>query len=160
MENRLVSERRGTGQEFRRKDTETLGNTLSVSETPSIVGLHPPEHTRLRSLVGKAFTPDAVECHKPMIQGIAKALADRIDESRPFDVVPLYAKPLPVMVMAEIMGVDQHNLEELTEWVEDVEMLLGAQSSDEVHPTTSYIERRSDDVLGRYRGGAAKCAKR
>ena len=95
-----------------------------VSETPSIVGVDPPEHTRLRRLVGRAFTPDGVKRRRPMIQGIAKALADRIDESRPFDIVPLYTKPLPMMVMAEIMGVHEYDVERLTEWVEDVEMLL------------------------------------
>ena len=115
-------------ERFSNDDRKALRGPLltggRVSETPSIVGLDPPEHTRLRRLVGKAFTPDAVKRHRPMIQLIANALADRIDSTHPFDVVQLYTKPLPILVMAEIMGLRQNDTERLAEWVEDVEMLL------------------------------------
>ena len=122
-----------------------------MSEVPSIVGLDPPEHTRLRRLVGKAFTPNAVERHRPAIHMIAKELAGKIDGSSPFDIVSSFTKPMPLLVMCQIMGLPKDGIEQFAEWVEDVEMLLIPRAA------TKPIERlrKSKNDLTAYLHGIA-----
>ena len=122
-----------------------------VSETPSIVGLDPPEHTRLRRLVGNAFTPNAVERHRPAIRAIANELAGQIDDSGPFDIVSSFTRPMPLLVMCQIMGLPKDGIEQFAEWVKDVEMLLIPKAA------TKPVERlrKSRDDLTTYLHGIA-----
>src|SRR6266508_1105782 len=72
---------------------------------PSMLFLDPPDHTRLRALVQKAFTPYAIEALTPRIRQIAADLLDQIADPMAFDVMEVLATPLPVIVMAELLGV-------------------------------------------------------
>jgi cytochrome P450 len=65
----------------------------------------PPGHSRLRALVNQAFTPRMAEQLRPRIEAIASRLLDRIPDGEPFDLVAHVAGPLPVMVIAEMLGV-------------------------------------------------------
>ena len=74
---------------------------------PRTVGLlnsDPPEHTRLRSLVAEAFTPRTVERLGPRIRAIAEELLDAVPADGRFDLVEAFSHPLPVIVIAEILG--------------------------------------------------------
>jgi unspecific monooxygenase len=64
----------------------------------------PPAHTRLRRLVAGAFNRGHVERIRPRVRELAAGLLDEVDPSR-FDVVGAYAEPLPVLVIAELLGV-------------------------------------------------------
>ena len=66
----------------------------------------PPDHTRLRNLVNKAFTPRVVEKLAPRIQAIVDELLDAALERGEFDLVKDFAFPLPVTVIAEMLGVE------------------------------------------------------
>ncbi|MEQ0560236.1 cytochrome P450 [Amycolatopsis sp. NEAU-NG30] len=80
----------------------------------AFLSLNPPDHTRLRRLVAKAFTPRMVERLAPRIEQIA---ADLIDRAPPeFDVMTALAKPLPVEVIAELLGVPLDDRERFAEW--------------------------------------------
>ncbi len=65
----------------------------------------PPDHTRLRKLVTKAFTAPSVEQLKPSIEAIADDLLDAIDTNAPVDMIRAYAGPLPARVISELLGV-------------------------------------------------------
>jgi cytochrome P450 len=65
----------------------------------------PPDHTRLRKLVAKAFTAPTVERLSPRIEEIADELLDAIDGSAPVDLIKAYAGPLPGRVIGELLGV-------------------------------------------------------
>ena len=67
--------------------------------------LDPPDHTRLRALVSKAFTPRAVKALEPRIRSILGTLLDDIADPAAFDLMQAVARPLPVIVIAEILGV-------------------------------------------------------
>ena len=71
----------------------------------SMFFLDPPDHTRLRALVGKAFTPGAIEALKPHIQEIMETLLDRIEDPAAFDVMQAIAQPLSVLALARLLGV-------------------------------------------------------
>ncbi len=78
-----------------------------------ILDMEPPDHTRVRKLVSKAFTPRFVEALRPRVQAIVDDLADKVAGAGEFDLLPAIAEPLPVTVIAEMLGVprtDQHLL--------------------------------------------------
>jgi cytochrome P450 len=76
----------------------------------------PPNHTRLRKLVSKAFTPRAVERWRPRVREIvAELLAPALDAGR-FDLVAGLAHPLPSQVICEMLGVPTADRERFTDW--------------------------------------------
>ena len=75
----------------------------------------PPAHTRLRSLVASAFARGHVERLRPSVQSVADALLDDVDLSS-FDLIADYAEPLPVAVIAELLGVPESDRPLLRPW--------------------------------------------
>lgn len=72
---------------------------------PSFLFLDPPDHTRLRRLVSKAFAPKVVAALQPDIDALVAGLLDRIARQGSFDVVEDFAYPLPVAVICRLLGV-------------------------------------------------------
>src|SRR5690242_14949940 len=70
---------------------------------PSMLFQNPPDHTRLRGLVTRAFTPHTVERLRPRIAAIANHRLERAGDG--FDLIANYAFPLPAMVIAELLGI-------------------------------------------------------
>lgn len=84
---------------------------------PSMLFTDPPDHTRLRSLVSKAFTPRAVERLRGRVEAIAHDLLDRaIARGGRMDVVADFAFPLPATVIAELLGVPREDLDRFHAW--------------------------------------------
>ena len=79
--------------------------SVAAGGEPSMLFLDPPDHTRLRALVSKAFTPQAIDALKPRVQAIVTELLDEIETPTAFDLIEAIAYPLPVIVMAELLGV-------------------------------------------------------
>ena len=76
----------------------------------------PPTHTRLRLLVNKAFSPKTLETLRPAIVEIADSLLDRVGDRSEMDLVDDFAFPLPVMVIATLLGVDPEDRLMFREW--------------------------------------------
>jgi cytochrome P450 len=73
--------------------------------TPGFLFLDPPDHTRLRKLVSKAFSPRVVKALEPDIAALVDGLLDRAAEADRFDAVDQLAHPLPVAVICRLLGV-------------------------------------------------------
>jgi cytochrome P450 len=92
--------------------------------TPEIVPLglldmDPPEHTRLRRLIGTAFTPRKVERLRQNVERIAGTLmADMLAVGSPVDLVKHFAVPLPITVICEILGVPYHDRGDFQTWTD------------------------------------------
>jgi len=82
----------------------------------SMLVLDPPDHTRLRNLVNKAFTPRTVERLRSRVETITAELLDRIDGGDGFDLVRDFAYPLPVIVIAEMLGLPAADRTAFQEW--------------------------------------------
>ncbi len=80
---------------------------------PSMLVTEPPDHTRYRKLVSRVFTARAIEDLRSRTEQIAADLLDRLPTDRPFDLVERYASELPLTVIAEIMGVPEHDRPEV-----------------------------------------------
>jgi unspecific monooxygenase len=74
----------------------------------------PPEHTRLRRPVASAFSRGHVERLRPRVRELASSLLDEVGTD--FDVVEAYAEPLPVLVIAELLGVPRSHVHDLRRW--------------------------------------------
>jgi cytochrome P450 len=86
----------------------------------------PPDHTRLRALVSRAFTPRVVEEMRPHIQEIVDGLLDRVEGSGRMDVIEDLAYPLPVRVICEMLGVPTSDQEVFRQWSADIARSLDA----------------------------------
>jgi cytochrome P450 len=82
----------------------------------SILYLDPPDHTRLRRLVSKAFTPRAVERLRPRIEQVADDLLDQMDGHEVLDLLPSFAVPLPVIAISELLGVPEEDRPDFWGW--------------------------------------------
>src|SRR5262245_6245126 len=81
------------------------GGALDRMISRNLLVLDPPDHTRIRTLVTKAFTPRVVEQLRPRIEAIvAELLAARL-ETGTIDLIADLAAPLPVIVIAELLGI-------------------------------------------------------
>ena len=107
----------------------------------SMLLLDPPHHTRLRALVNKAFTPRRVNALEPRIRSIMGELLDQIDDPAAFDLMPTVAQPLPVIVIAEMLGVPPEDRTRFKVW--------SAQRARMLEPTISRRERAVADEAGR-----------
>ncbi|MCX8073017.1 MAG: cytochrome P450 [Candidatus Binatia bacterium] len=92
---------------------------------PSMLMLDPPEHTRLRSLVNQAFTPRRVRALEKRIEEIAEGLARELVAQRTCDFVATFAYPLPVIVIAELLGIPAEDREQFREWSDALVEHLG-----------------------------------
>lgn len=95
---------RGKLGSFRRGDV-----ILSDLVNRHLLFRDPPEHTRLRSLVNKAFTRRNVADMAPQIASISNRLLDRLDKSMETDLVQAYALPLPLSVIAGLLGISEED---------------------------------------------------
>lgn len=81
---------------------------------------NPPDHTRLRGLVHKAFTPRIVEQMRAKIQEITDRLLDKVQDSGRMDLIADLAYPLPVTVICEMLGVPAADQDEFHSWSNDL----------------------------------------
>jgi pimeloyl-[acyl-carrier protein] synthase len=103
---------------------ESLPPDLSVAVTRNLLMLDPPDHTRLRRLVNKAFTPRRVETLRPRIQLIVDELLDALEDRPEIDLIHDFAYPLPVIVIAEMLGVPAADRTRFKRWSDELVALL------------------------------------
>lgn len=94
--------------------------------------MDPPDHTRLRGIVAEAFTRGAVERLRPRISELTNEMLTRGRERGRIDLVTDLAYPLPVTVIAELLGVPVSDRERFGVWARDLITLLGQDPSPEV----------------------------
>ena len=82
----------------------------------SMLNQNPPDHTRLRSLVNKAFTPSMIAKMRSHIESIANELIDKVESKKEFDLVADFSFPLPATVIAEMLGVPAQDRDRFKGW--------------------------------------------
>jgi cytochrome P450 len=104
------------------------GNPVPTLDNPSMVTLDAPDHTRLRKLVSQGFTQRYIRSLEPKIQGIVdECLAGLDDKAGAFDIIQRLARPLPAIVIAEMLGLPESDREQFQAWSND---LLGLTDID------------------------------
>lgn len=124
----LLRDRR-LGRTYRHRFThEDFGRTAPPPEHEpfhtlndhGMLDLEPPDHTRIRRLVSKAFTPRTVERLGPYVHALAGDLASRLAEAGGGDLLTDVAEPLPVAVIAEMLGIPEADRAPLRPWSADI----------------------------------------
>ena len=123
----------------------------------SMLETDPPDHTRLRSLVSQAFTPRAIEGLRPRVERIAEDLVEAAANGDRLDLMASIAHPLPVIVIAEMLGVPPEDMTRFERWSNDIALNIEPTLDDEeiervrnaAEELTEYFEgiillRRSD----------------
>lgn len=87
---------------------------------PSLLGTDPPRHTQLRGLVQKAFTPKAIEAMEPRIAQLTDELLERVRGQGNMDLVADLGAPLPVMVIAEMLGIPTEDRVQFKHWSDEL----------------------------------------
>jgi cytochrome P450 len=91
----------------------------------------PPDHTRLRALVSKGFTPRVVAQMRPHIQQIVDHLLDAVQARGELELIADLAYPLPVTVIAELLGVPIERREQFKRWSEGIAAFIGGTTEPE-----------------------------
>lgn len=101
----------------------------------SILDSEPPKHTRLRALVQKAFTPGRIESMRPNVEQLCEQLLveaqAKLEQQGHFDVLADYAEPLPVLVIADLLGVPRDMAPDLRRWSQDIVKMYEFQKTRE-----------------------------
>ncbi len=85
-------------------------------DNASILNLDPPDHTRLRHLVSKAFTPRVIEALRPRVEELVDSALDAIDAAGRADIVSGLAFPLPFDVISEMLGMPDGDKDQIRDW--------------------------------------------
>ncbi|WP_055712684.1 cytochrome P450 [Streptomyces torulosus] len=111
---------RFTHEDFGRSAPPPEHEPFHTLNDHGMLDLEPPDHTRIRRLVSKAFTPRTVERLKPYVEGLAGELVARLVEAGGGDLLADVAEPLPVAVIAEMLGVPESDRAQLRPWSADI----------------------------------------
>ena len=117
----------------KRKDHESLGPTPAERGMENIMLFKdPPDHTRLRGLVNKAFTPRVVERMRTRIEQIVNDLIDAVELRGEMDVIEDFAYPLPVTVITEMLGIPESDRDSFKHWSRQIAPILDPILADDV----------------------------
>ena len=105
------------------REPDAFGQT--TREHPSIHEMDPPEHTRLRRLVSRAFTPRAAAAQESLIGAVVDDLLDAVEGSGEMDLVRDLAIPMPARVMAGLLGVPRSDAARWQAWMEPIKRSRG-----------------------------------
>ena len=131
-----VFRNKSLGRIFTDKSPEFEWETFNWLHSDSILDSEPPKHTRLRSLVAKAFNRNKIEGMRPAVERITTQLLDAIDEKvksgESFDLIADYAEPLPVKIIADLLGFPESEEHLLRPWSQSIVKMY------EVNPSQQY----------------------
>lgn len=97
----------------------------------SLLVMDPPDHTRVRKLVNKAFTPRRIAALRPRIEALVAEELDALGQSDEFDLIHDLAEPLPAIVIAELLGVPPEDHRQFREWSSVLIAAIAARTDDE-----------------------------
>ncbi len=106
------------------QDKEKNLNTLAYTTSRFLFYMNPPDHTRLRALVGKGFSPVVVERMRPHIQEIVDELLDKVRHKGSMDIVADLASPLSVSVISRLLGIPKEAQQQLHQWTNVLSRIL------------------------------------
>ena len=125
--------------EFSAMFAEQIPDLLDETRARSMLFVDPPDHTRLRTLVKKAFTARVVETMTPHIHEVVAGLLDRVVErgEDTFDVIGEVAYPLPTTVISEILAIPEEDRDEFRRWSPDLVRALDPFIAPDILPQVS-----------------------
>jgi hypothetical protein len=129
-------------------ENQHIAQPVYHSFSKTVFYADPPYHTHLRGLMNNAFTPRRVEQLRPTIQRLVDELFDEAQNRGGMDVVRDFAYPLPVMVIAELLGLPAEDREKFKKWSDDLFAILGTlkKSAHLMERAANSLEEMTDYV--------------
>ena len=130
-----VFRNKSLGRIFTDKKPDFEWETFNWLHSDSILDSEPPKHTRLRSLVAKAFNRNKIEGMRPAVERITHKLLDAINEKvksgTTFDLIADYAEPLPVKIIADLLGFPESEEHLLRPWSQSIVKMYEVNPSEQ-----------------------------
>ncbi|MGG2937951.1 cytochrome P450 [Bacillus pacificus] len=113
----------------------------------SILGMDPPKHTQIRSIVNRSFTPKSLREWEPRIQQITNDILNQLSNHKTFDIVRELFYPLPVIVIAEMLGVSAKDMGRFKKWSD---IIVSSPSHDDPDYLADFFHTRlqAENELG------------
>ena len=121
-----------------RGETQDMAASAAAAINKHMLMADPPDHTRLRELVHKAFTPRIIENLQPRIQQITDDLLDSVQAQGGMDLREEFALPLPIIVIAELLGIPLDDRPKFREWSNTI--LFSGVDGDPERMSTAALE--------------------
>jgi cytochrome P450 len=147
---RLFSSERGT-QLFELDPARRAQMQRRTDVAPNIIRMDPPRHNRYRKLAIGPFTPGRIAGMEGRIRAIAKRSLDALDPSAPVELVEQIAIPLPMFVIAEMLGVPTEDYQDFRRWSDAMVAAGGGEHSDELAATIGELIQYLVDVANQRR---------
>lgn len=124
-----------------------LSRQAEFSELARMFGLwmifmDPPEHSRLRKLLNKGFSPAAIEALRPQIEALVERMLERLKPGMEIDLVSEFAYPMPVSVISEMMGVPETLHSSFADWSRAIALFRGSPNR-----TVEHAQAAQDAML-------------
>jgi cytochrome P450 len=113
-------------------NTAASGDLVVVPEAPGLLSMDPPDHTRMRKLANKGFTPRLIRAMEPRVQTITQDLLKRLTGQVEADLVSTLSVPLPIIVIAEMLGIELERQADFKRWSDDVVRSLNRPTDEAV----------------------------
>ena len=128
-----VLRNKSLGRIYVDREPESDWKTFNWLHSESILESEPPKHTRLRGLISKAFNRNRIESLRPKIEEIVGELLSELTTSGPtFDLISNYAEPLPVRIIAELLGFPRSEEQLLRPWSQAIVKMYEVSPSEAV----------------------------
>ena len=134
---------RYTHAEVGRSEPDPRWASFHQHEQWSLLCLEPPDHTRIRRLVAKVFTPKAVAALRPAIEAFSDELLDECRERGQFELLRDYAQPYSVAVICSMLGVPRSDTQLLLDWSHAIVKMYELS-------TTDAVRERADTAAAEY----------
>ena len=123
-DSRFSADRRQAQNRYAQQAQKIAEEFGAFGRTQTMLTSDPPLHTRLRKLVSKAFTPRMVDGLLPRIQEIVDERLDAVQEAGRMDIIQDLAYPLPVIVIAEMLGIPPQDRDQFKLWSDEIVLTL------------------------------------
>ena len=128
-----VLRNKSLGRIYVDREPESDWKTFNWLHSESILESEPPKHTRLRGLISKAFNRNRIESLRPKIEEIVGELLSELTTAGPtFDLISNYAEPLPVRIIAELLGFPRSEEHLLRPWSQAIVKMYEVSPSEAV----------------------------
>ena len=140
-----VLRNRSLGRIFQPKQPDENWETFNWLHSDSLLDSEPPKHTRLRSLLVKAFNKNKIESMRPDVERLTQDLLDKIDlkleQTGQFDVIADFAEPLPVKVIAALLGFPDEDEHLLRPWSQAIVKMYEVNPSEQTQTEAQIASR-------------------
>lgn len=139
-----VYHHRYTAAEFGQPEPDPRWAAFHQHERWSLLSLEPPDHTRIRRLVSKVFTPRSVAALEPAVCALSRELVGQCREMGAFDLLVDYAQPFSVAVICSVLGMPRGDARRLLDWSHAIVKMYELRSSDE---TRARADRAAGELV-------------